>query len=483
MRLPDSRRYFDVRSASRPDLIQGTDRCRLLNGFASMGPLPAAIPRWLSRRHPTAGVPALKSPIACPVRFQLLTLFVCVVVNPQGVRADWPQWRGPNRDDLSTEQGLLKEWPAEGPKLLWTYADAGVGYSGPAIVGGTLFTLGTRGENEVLLAIDVRSGQERWSQPVGEVLGNNWGDGPRSTPTVDGQRVYTLGAKGTLTCSDAATGEPVWSKSMLDLGGKTPTWGYCESPIIYGETVICTPGGEQGAIAAFNKETGEVVWRSTELVSQAHYASIVTANRNREDELVQLLPDQLVGVSAKSGKTLWTHPWPLPTAAIPTPIVRGNFVYATSGYGVGSTLIEVTPEYSVDEKYKNKVMKNKHGGVILVGDHLYGYSDDIGWVCQEFETGDRVWREREALEMGAVAYADGMLYCVGQKQGDVVLIEASPEGWKEHGRFRLTPQSELRKPEGGIWTHPVICAGKLYLRDQNLIYCFDVRDPAVRAGN
>ena len=415
-----------------------------------------------------------------------VTTFLGSIANPERVFADWPQWRGPNRDDISTETGLLKDWPKEGPKQLWMNEDCGLGYSGPAIVGTTLYTLAARGAEELLLAIDVKSGEEIWAKPFGEVLGNNWGDGPRSTPTVDGDLIYALGAKGDLVCVRAVSGDVVWSKSLLDLGGKIPTWGYSESPLIYKDTVVCTPGGEQGAIAAFNKATGEIVWQSTDLTSGAHYSSIVVANRGGGGECVQLLPDQLVGVAADTGKTLWTHPWPTPTAAIPTPIVSGNFVYATSGYGVGCMLVEVGPDFAVEQRYENKVMKNKHGGVILVGDHLYGYSDDIGWVCQEFSTGERVWRDRQALEMGAVAYADGMLYCIGQKEGQVVLIEASPEGWKEHGRFQLNPLSDQRKPEGGIWTHPVICDGKLYLRDQNLLFCFDIRESSVAtadAGN
>ena len=400
-------------------------------------------------------------------------------------RADWPQWRGPNRDDVSTETGLLKSWPEEGPPRVWLYEDCGLGYSGPAIVGTRLFTLGARQDEELLLAIDVASGEQLWASPIGETLGNNWGDGPRGTPTVDGELVYALSAKGNLNCARADSGEIVWMKSLLELGGKIPTWGYSESPLVYEEMVICTPGGEQGAIVAFDKKTGELRWRATDLTSPAHYSSIVLAPCEAGMECVQLLPDQLVGIEAKTGKTLWSEPWPMPTAAIPTPIVRDRLVYATSGYGVGCMLVEIGPDHAPRKLYENKVMKNKHGGVILVGDYVYGHSDGVGWVCQELMTGERVWRERDALGMGAIAYADGMFYCLSEDDGEAVLIEASPEGWKEHGRFRLDPQSDQRKPAGKIWTHPVICDGRLYLRDQNLLYCFDVRDAssAGEAGN
>jgi len=399
--------------------------------------------------------------------------------------AEWPQWRGPNRDDVSTETGLLKSWPAAGPRRVWLFEKCGLGYSGPAIVKNHLYTLGARGETEYLLAIDIERGQELWAAPVGEKLGNNWGDGPRSTPIVDGDYVYALGGKGNLACVQAARGELLWNTSMEDdLGGKVPTWGYAESPLAYKNAIICTPGGNNGALAALDKKTGKVVWQSRDITSGAHYSSPMLRDCPEGMEIVQMLPDQIVGVEAGTGKLLWTTPWPKPTAAIPTPIVRETRVFVTSGYGVGCKLLEIGADHEVTERYENKEMKNKHGGVILVGDHLYGHSDGVGWVCQEFETGERVWRERDALEMGSVTCADGMLYCLGEDDGEVVLVEASPQGWKEHGRFTLEPQTDQRKPAGKIWTHPVVSDGKLYVRDQNLLFCFDIREGAeATAGN
>jgi outer membrane protein assembly factor BamB len=404
--------------------------------------------------------------------------------------AEWPQWRGPHRNDVSDETGLLKSWPEGGPTRVWLFKDCGLGYSGPAIVGDRLYILGARGDTEYLLAIDVAQGQEVWAAPVGQKLGNNWGDGPRSTPSVDGDHVYAMGAKGDLICADAKSGKLVWKKSLeKDLGGKIPTWGYSESPLVYKDKVICTPGGSQGSMAALNKKTGDVAWQAKELTSGAHYASAVLRECPEGMECVQLLPDQVVGVEAETGKMLWTSPWPNPTAAIPTPIVRDNLVYVTSGYGAGCKLVEIGPNHEVKVRYDftdNKEMKNKHGGVVLIGDHLYGHSDGIGWVCQELETGESVWRERRKLEMGGVTYADGMLYCLGEDSGDVVLVEASPNGWQEHGRFKLDPQTDQRKPAGRIWTHPVVSDGKLYLRDQNLLFCFDIRarsEKTAAAGN
>jgi outer membrane protein assembly factor BamB len=412
-----------------------------------------------------------------PAATVLATAFI--VLSPDFARsADWPQWRGPKRDGVSTETGLMKSWPDGGPPQAWLFEDCGVGYSGPSIVGDRLYIMGARNDEEQLIAIDVETGKELWMAPIGEMLENNWGNGPRGTPTVDGDFVYALGAQGNLICARADNGSLIWNKKMQDLGGKIPTWGYSESPLIYKDLVLCTPGGEDGAIAALDKKSGEGKWQMEDVDTGAHYSSIVHSTRNQGPECVQLLADQVLGFNPEDGKVLWSEPWPGQVAVIPTPIVKDNLVYVTTSYGVGCMLVEIADDNSVEKVYDNKTMKNKHGGVILVGDHLYGYSDDVGWVCQELKTGKRVWREREALGKGSIAFAEGRFYCLGEEEGDVVLIEQSTEGWKEHGRFKLTPLTELRKPQGKIWTHPVICNGKLYLRDQNLLFCFDIREAA-----
>ena len=218
------------------------------------------------------------------------------------------------------------------------------------------------------------------------------------------------------------------------------------------------------------------MWKAAELTSGAHYASIVIMEHAGHDEAVQLLPDQLVGVDAANGKVLWSVPWTRPPAAIPTPLVRDNLVFAASGYGTGCVLVELSDDHTPKKLYDNKVMKNKQGGVVLVGDHLYGHSEGVGWVCQEFKSGEQVWRDRDVMGMGSVVLADGLMYCVGEDDGDVALVEPSTEGWKERGRFTMEPQSEIRSGRGKVWTHPVVANGRLYLRDQDLVYCYDIRD-------
>jgi outer membrane protein assembly factor BamB len=386
---------------------------------------------------------------------------------------DWPQWRGPNRDDVSKETGLLKSWPAAGPRRVWLYENGGNGYSGPAIAGGKLFTMGTRDNAEILLALDANTGKELWAAPLGAVLDNNWGGGPRGTPAVDGDKVFAMSGKGNLACVNVADGKVVWQNTMSSLGGKTPGWGYTESVLVDDNKVICTPGGSRGTVAALDKKTGSVLWQSTQFTDSAHYSSVVTATINGEPQYVQRTEKNVVGIAPADGKLLWKTPFPGSTAVIPTPIVRDNQVYVTAGYGAGCKSFRIDPGNQVSVLYSNKVMKNHHGGVILVGDHLYGHADP-GWVCQSFKTGEAVWTHR-GFGKGAVAYADGMLYCLEEGSGTVVLAEASPAGWKEHGRFKLDPQSNIRSSQGRIWTHPVISNGKLYLRDQDLIYCYDVK--------
>ncbi|QEG35484.1 PQQ-binding-like beta-propeller repeat protein [Bythopirellula goksoeyrii] len=409
-----------------------------------------------------------------------LTLFAvyCAMLSVQAVELTerpWPQWQGPRRDAVSTETELLQDFPAEGPKKLWLFEECGIGYAGPAIVGDKLYILGAFDGTDHLLCIDVTTGEKLWSSPLGPTLENDWGDGPRSTPTVDGEHIFTMTPKGTLYCLQSDDGSVVWSKAMQELGGSIPSWGYAESPLVLGDRVYCTPGGEAGAIAALDKQTGETIWQTKDYADAAHYSSIVPMEHEGRTILVQLLYKELVGVDPEDGAGLWSIPWNGNVAVIPTPIVSGNTVYATSGYGAGCALVEVTGN-EAEVVYDNKNMTNHHGGVILLDGHLYGYSDGKGWVCQDQATGDIVWREREALGKGAIAYADGRFYCLSEDEGDLVLIAASADGWQEHGRFTLDPQTELRKPKGKIWVHPVIADGRLYLRDQDLLFCFDVRE-------
>ena len=388
---------------------------------------------------------------------------------------DWPNWRGPDRDDVSKETGLLKEWSKDGPKQVWSNSDIGLGYSSFAIAGGKLFTVGAREDTEFLICLDENDGKELWAARVGTRLDDGKGDGPRGTPSIAGDAVCVMGGQGTVICAAIEDGKVRWQKTMSSLGGKKPGWGFCESVLVDGDRVICTPGGGEGAIVALNKADGEIVWRSTELTDQAGHSSVVPVELNGQRQYLQLFRSHLAGVSASDGKLLWKSDWPGKTAVIPTPIYRDGLVFITSAYGVGCKLVKVGEGNKAEDVYFNQKMKNHHGGVVLLGDHLYGHSDKVGWMCMEFKTGDVVWTEKDALEKGCVTCADGMLYCVDEKSGTVVLAEASPAGWKEHGRFNPGQKPARRNSKGMVWTHPVVCNGKLFLRDQEMLSCYDVK--------
>ncbi|MEZ6115251.1 MAG: PQQ-binding-like beta-propeller repeat protein [Pirellulaceae bacterium] len=381
------------------------------------------------------------------------------------------------RDDVSLETNLLTTWPEAGPERRWLFENAGVGYSGISVVKDRLYTMGSRNGKEELICLNSLTGEEIWATPVSDEFDNKWGNGPRSTPTVEGDFVYTLSAGGTVLCANRTDGSAQWSISLTDFGGEVPGWGYTESVLIEGDHLICTPGGSQGTLLALNKTDGTKVWQSIEFTDPAHYASIIAADVHGQRQLIQVTEKSVVGIAADSGKLLWKTDWPGAVAVIPTPVYRDGHVYVTSSYSAGCNVFQISPDNQVAAKYDEKaqkMMKNHHGGVVLVGDSIFGYSDGVGWLCHDFLSGEVKWRARDEFGKGAITAANGQLVLVSESEGEVALIDAATDGWHEHGRFTLDPQTELRKPDGRIWVHPVVVNGKLYLRDQDLIYCYNV---------
>jgi outer membrane protein assembly factor BamB len=405
----------------------------------------------------------------------------------RATEGDWPRWRGPNFDDVSKEAGLLKEWPEGGPPLAWKATGIGSAYSSVSIAGGKIFTTGVADDAVSVHALDM-AGKKLWSAPLGEAGGKYGYPGGRTTPTVDGDLVYALAPFGDLACFSVADGKKVWSKNLVsDFGGRVGGWKYAESVLIDGDHLICTPGGPKGTLLALNKKTGERIWQTADWTDGAEYSSPVLATIDGVKQYVQLTQQSVAGVSAEDGKVLWKAARPGKTAVIPTPVVSGNLVFVTSGYEVGCDLFKATksgdgfkaePVYTHDQ---NKAMANHHGGVILLDGKVYGYSggaknpskpeEQPGWTCMDLATGALIWRENKALGKGTIAYADGRLYLRGEGvKGTVVLIEASPAGFKEHGRFDPPERSKQN-----AWSHMVIAGGKLYVRDQDVLLCYDVK--------
>jgi len=381
--------------------------------------------------------------------------------------ASWPQWRGPNRDGISKETGLLKQWPAEGPPLAWKASGAGRGYSSFAIANGKLYTMGLRGDREFVVAFDVATGKEVWATAHGSAFRNDRGDGPRGTPTIDGDRIYALGGNGDLSALDARTGKIVWSKNILrEFGGSNITWGISESPLVLGNKVLVNAGGHDASIVALNKADGSVIWKSQS--DEAGYSSAIPVDINGITQVVFFTAQRAVGLDSKDGRLLWEYAKPANrTSNAATPIARANRIFISSDYGTGGGVIEIKPDNKAQEVYFTKDMKNHHSSSVLIGDYLYGFSSSI-LTAMRFDTGELAWRDR-SVGKGSLVYADGHLYLLSEN-GVVGLVEATPTGYKEKGRFRIQQDSLP------TWAHPVVAGGMLYLRDQDTIYAYDVRE-------
>ena len=379
--------------------------------------------------------------------------------------ASWPQWRGPNRDGISKETGLLKQWPAEGPALVWKATGAGRGYSSFSVANGRLYTMGLRGDREFVIAFDIATGKEAWSTAQGSAFRNDRGDGPRGTPTIDGDRLYALGGSGDLSCMEAKTGKIVWSKNVLkEFGGSNIQWGISESPLVLGNKVMVNAGGRNASIVALNKENGAVLWKSQS--DEAGYSSAIPLEINGRTQVVFFTAQRALGLDANDGKLLWEYGRPANKVAnVATPIARGNRVFISSDYGTGGGVVEIK-DGGAQEIYFTKDMRNHHSSSVLVGDYLYGFSSAV-LTAMKFDTGEIAWRDR-SVGKGSLVYADGHLYCFSEN-GVVGLVEATPTGYREKGRFRI-PQDNLP-----TWSHPVVAGGRLYLRDQDTIYAFDVK--------
>jgi len=398
------------------------------------------------------------------------------------VAGDWPQWRGPARTGISQETGLLKEWPKDGPKLLWQLPDIGDGYATPAVAGARLYLLGNRGmENEFVQALSVQDGKPLWTTRLGNVGSPNQ-EPPypmaRSTPTVEGDVLYALSSDGDLGCIETATGKARWRKSLrADFGGKPGKWAYSESPLIDGDVLVATPGGAEATLVALNKKTGDVIWKSAVPGGDAAaYSSAIVVEAAGRKQYVQFLDKGVVGVDAKTGRFLWRYEKTSGGPAnIPTPVEHDGYVYSANArrFGGGLVQLHATGEgVAAEEVYFERDVPNTLGGQVLLAGYLYG-TNPKGMVSAEFTTGKVKWQS-QGVGPGAVLYADGRLYVHGEN-GDVALVEASPEAYREKGRFTPSGQPKRVRSREMAWSYPVVANGRLYIRDLGTLWCYDVK--------
>jgi outer membrane protein assembly factor BamB len=392
---------------------------------------------------------------------------------PNAAPGDWPQHRGPNRDNISRETGLLKEWPESGPPVVWQADGIGEGYSAVSVVGDTIYTAGTRDQEDALFALDDSDGRIKWSTPLGRKYENGTGDGPRGTPTVDGDRVYALGGNGDLVCANAETGEVVWRQNILkEYGGNNITWGISESVLIDDDRLICTPGGRQATMVALNKLTGRPIWRSAIPGNpSAAYSSPIIMTVGNVRQYVNFVHTAVVGVRATDGEPLWGQQASVnSTANCSTPVAANNVVFTASGYGTGGALFRLASAGNATQAevaFTTKQMKNHHGGMVLIDGFLYGF-DEAVLTCLDLRSGQSAWQNR-SVGKGSLTAADGGLY-LRSENGPVALATISPQGYEERSRFE--PSNRSQKP---AWSHPVIAHGRLYLRDQNTLVAYDIK--------
>ena len=389
---------------------------------------------------------------------------------------EWPRFHGPKHDNKSTETGLLKTWPAAGPKLLWTASGLGKGYASVTVAGGLIYTAGTVDKQTYVFALDL-NGKQVWRKPNGQ----SWTAtrrhaiayaGSRSTPTYDEGRLYHLGELGRLAVFDAKTGKEIWHRDLFEqFAAKTPKYGLAESITILGDKLLCSPAGAKGYIVCLDKKTGKLVWANTDVKGDVGYSSLVIAEFGGVRQALGLSSAVVFSVDADTGKHLWSVGFKNPRGNnVADPIFHNGHVFAASGYGKGSILIRLKRDgdgINAETVWASKLMDNHHGGGVLVDGHVYGSGHRArGWSCLDLMTGKQLWK---AKGKGSLTYADGMLYCLDER-GKMSLVEATPKQRRVAGSFTV--------PRGGRglhWAHPVVCDGRLYVRHVDRLYAYDIR--------
>ncbi|MCX5682344.1 MAG: PQQ-like beta-propeller repeat protein, partial [Planctomycetota bacterium] len=381
---------------------------------------------------------------------------------------EWPCFRGPNHDDKSSDVGLLKEWPANGPAKLWQFSGLGKGFSTVSVCGGTIYTTGDVDDQMMLFALDM-DGKPKWKVAHDKAWDHNY-SGARSTPTVDGDRIYLVSGHGLIGCYSTSNGAKVWTRTMQELGGKTPNWGYAESVLIDGKMVVVTSGGA-GCITSLDKATGNTLWQSKGFDGPAHYGSCTPFSFNNVPMIAAGTGGGLFCVDARSGTKIFSNSFSAgSTANCPSPVAADGYVFWATGYDKGGICMKLGPT-GAEQAWTTGELISHHGGYLIDNGCIYG-NHERGVACLELKTGQKKWFEK-GVGKCSITYADGMLYLFGENDGAAALAPASPDGFKLTGRFSV-------QGEGPSWAHPVVIGGRLYLRYDTNLYCFDVK--AKQAG-
>jgi outer membrane protein assembly factor BamB len=396
-----------------------------------------------------------------------ISLLGLLCVGGASFAAEWTGWRGPNRDGKSGDTGLLKEWPADGPKLLWQVDTVGEGYGSMAVCDGSVYTSGVVGGKLMVFAFDL-DGKLRWKSEFDSPSRKSPG-GSRATPTIDGTNLYLLSGNGVVGCFDTRTGDCKWTRKSSEFQGDSGCWGYAESVLICKDLAIFKPGGKS-CIAALNKATGETVWTSSGFAAGPEYGSCLPVTFNNRTMIVTGTNAGIVAVDARDGKLLWENDFSARnTANCPTPAYADGHVFWANGYGRGGVCLKLAADgdsVSANVAWTTKDMVCHHGGYVIHEGHIYG-NNGGGWACLELTTGKRLWNER-AVGKGSLCFADGMLYLFSEREGEAGLATCSPAGLELRGRFKV-------QGTGTSWAHPVVSGGRLYLRYDKNLYCFDVK--------
>jgi len=399
----------------------------------------------------------------------LLWTVVLLALAVGAARGDWAEWRGPNRTGVSPDTGLIDSIPEMKPRLLWKNSAVGDGFTSVSVAGESVYLGGSHGDQSAVYCLDLKDGKQKWMTDIGPLYKNNYGDGPRATPTIHDGKLYTMTGHGVVACLDAASGKLIWSKTMQSFGGRTPTWGYSESVLIYDNKAIITPGGSK-VFVALDPKTGNTVWASSGFSARTHYSSCIAVTYQGVPMIINGTGDGIFAVSPKDGKLLWSNPFcARNTANCPTPAYEDGYVFWANGYGKGGICLKLSVsggKVEAKEAWKTDEMVCHHGGYVIINGYIYGNHSN-GWACLDLKTGKKMWYER-GVGKGSLTAADGKLFMFGEQGGRFGMAPATPDKFELKGQFQVSGK-------GPSWPHPVITGGRLFLRYSNNLYCFNIK--------